>query len=123
MTYDATVELVAHECSCGAVYALSEEFDKAKRRDHGTFYCPNGHARHFPGESDLEKLKRQLRAEQDYASNLNGRLDAAEGSLRATKGVVTKLRKRAIAGVCAVCTRHFTDVERHMASKHPDLTA
>jgi hypothetical protein len=29
------------------------------------------------------------------------------------------MKKRAVAGVCPCCNRHFRELERHMASKHP----
>lgn len=39
----------------------------------------------------------------------------------AYKGNVTKLKKRASAGLCPCCNRHFTNLQRHIASKHPDI--
>jgi len=33
---------------------------------------------------------------------------------------LTKVRNRIRAGICPFCTRHFTDLERHVASKHPE---
>ena len=46
--------------------------------------------------------------------------EEAEASLQATKGVVTRLKKRAIAGVCPCCNRTFQQLAAHMAHKHPD---
>lgn len=37
-----------------------------------------------------------------------------------TKGVVTRTRNRIANGVCPCCDRSFTNLQRHMASKHPD---
>jgi hypothetical protein len=119
---NALVELVELSCgSCGTAFAIAEQLYKQRRKDHGSFYCPNGHNRYFPGESEEEKLRRQLKAQQDYAESLNSRLDQRERSLSATRGVVTKLRKRAVAGACPFgCHRTFANVARHVATVHPD---
>ena len=37
----------------------------------------------------------------------------------AAKGQLTKVKKRVGNGVCPCCTRSFTDLARHMESKHP----
>ena len=116
-----TITLTHVECSeCGINYGLSGHYERKRTEDHKTFYCPNGHNQHFPAESEAEKLRRQLKDQQKYADNLNAQLTQSESSLRATKGVVTKLRKRASNGVCAFCHRHFVNVERHVSTKHPD---
>jgi len=39
----------------------------------------------------------------------------------ATKGQLTKARKRADRGVCQHCHRSFVDVARHVATKHPSV--
>lgn len=99
-------------------------------RNHQTFYCVHGHKQHFTeGKSDLDKLRDQLeaerrarqRAEQNvayYSDEAKRERNRANGY----KGHATKMTKRAKAGICPCCNRHFTALERHMASKHPDFT-
>lgn len=107
-------------CSqCGIGFGLPSHFETKRLEDHATFYCPNGHGQHFPQESEAEALRRRLKAQERHVERLNHQLDEAQGSLRATKGVVTRLRKRAITGTCAFCHRHFANVELHVASQHP----
>lgn len=111
------------ECpSCGAAFGVSELFECKRRDDHRSFFCPNGHSMSYTGKSEAEKLKQQLTREQERRAALQANLDQTQASLRSTKGVVTKLKKRATAGVCpAGCRRHFENLERHMASQHPDF--
>lgn len=105
--------------SCGVIFGLPEGLYRDRRDDHRNWFCPNGHEQHFTGESEAQKLKRLLNLERDTTASLRSRLDGTENQLRATKGVVTKLKKRVVAGACPFgCRRHFADLERHVASKH-----
>jgi DNA repair exonuclease SbcCD ATPase subunit len=91
------------------------------------FYCPNGHAQHYTkGETETDKLRRErdrLKQEQAWYEQ---QLDAARSEsdfrrrqLSATKGQITKMKKRAANGICPCCNRSFTNLQRHMASQHP----
>lgn len=124
-------ELVTMVCSnerCGVVYALSDNYVAARRRDHETFYCPNGHARHYPGESDIEKAQRlrrlALSRERDAWAALSATRDqlrASERSKAALRGHLTRARNKIANGVCPVgnCRRHFDNVQAHIATEHP----
>lgn len=112
---------------CGVVFGVTDEFVDCRRKDGASFYCPNAHSMSY-GESALDKAQRdaaraKARADQLAAArdDERRRREQVERSLAATRGQVTKLRKRAQAGVCPCCTRHFADLQRHMASKHPDI--
>lgn len=124
---DISVSLTAHDCAwCGVVFAIPDRMTKERREDGQTFYCPNGHSLSYH-ESDTTKLRRQLadaKRDVDWFRDAEQRereqRQIAERSLTATKGVVTKMRKRAIAGACQFCHRTFANVARHVASQHPD---
>ena len=93
----------------------------ARRDDGRSFYCPNGHSLSYKGTR--HKLERDLKTAKDRAARERALRDQAEASLRATKGVVTKQRKRlerVANGVCPCCNRSFRDLKRHMQTKHPD---
>lgn len=117
------VEMEIHECGvCGVTFGLSKGFANARRNDHETWCCPNGHNWSWSGESETETLRRQLSNERDRVARERANRDQAEASLRATKGVVTKQKKklaRVAAGVCPCCNRSFQDLGRHMETKHP----
>ncbi len=55
------VKLDTLECGgCGTPFAMSSNLRAQRYRDHELFYCPNGHARHYPQESREELAERLL---------------------------------------------------------------
>lgn len=124
---DITVSLTAMDCPfCAVVFAIPDRLNKERVEDGKTFYCPNGHSMSYSGE--IYELRASLKkAEADRAWHERRTQQAIEDeaaarrSLSATRGQVTKLRKRAVAGACPFgCHRHFVNLERHVANKHPD---
>jgi hypothetical protein len=119
-------------CKCQIEFGLPDDFYHiAKQRaDDLTWYCPNGHGQVFRrGETEADKLRRELqRAKQreaEYEDRIREWREQAETEshrARAYKGQVTRLKKRAQAGVCPCCNRTFADLARHMKSKHPDMS-
>lgn len=118
---------------CGVPILLEAEFHRGRRERHDNFYCPNGHAQHFPQKTEAELLREQLAekdkflqnakkctewAEQD-AKRARERADAAERSRAAYKGQLTRVKN----GVCPCCRRNFSDLRRHMKTKHPGYMA
>lgn len=122
-TVNHTVSLNVWECpSCGVVYGITSEFANAVKNRHGSYYCPNGHSLSWK-DSEADILRRKLDSARMDVDWYKSRASEAEGSLRATRGVVTKLRKRVTNGVCPFgCRRHFANLQRHVASKHPGAT-
>lgn len=124
-------ELVTIECAstgCGVVFALTDNYIAARRRDHATWYCPNGHSRYYPGESDIEKANRLRKLAEQTRNDGWTAYEAAQDQLRASqrqkaslKGQLTKARNKIANGVCPVgnCRRHFDNVQAHIASEHP----
>lgn len=121
---NATVPMTEMTCGqCHMTYWVPTSFyaQCQEQKPHKTFFCPAGHERHFTGESkvDFERRLRQ-RAEQE-----NARLaEAATNADRLRRKVELALKrqqKRAAAGVCPCCTRTFTNMSRHMKTKHPDF--
>jgi Zn ribbon nucleic-acid-binding protein len=135
ITVDITLEHIT--CvNCGMVFAFSGDLIDKRRRDHQSFYCPSGHNNYFPGESDVEKLKRELkeanlaikRAEYRAQSAQLEREEARQ-QLSATRGrtdaryCVSTLKKRIANGVCPCCHRTFVNMQKHMETKHPEYAA
>lgn len=127
-TTTLTVVIEAHTCSaCGVVYGLSTQYQKRRREDHQSWWCPNGHSQYYPQENAAEKAERlrkaaltQLEMTQAALTHEQDQRQAAERSLSATKGVVTRMKKRVVAGTCPVgCRRHFADLQAHIETKHP----
>jgi len=108
-------------CNCGMSFGLPVDYRKRRINDHQTFYCPNGHGQSYKGESEAERLKRQLEWEQGRVKRLENSLEIEQRSVSAYKGQVTKLKKRAAAGICPCCNRQFTNMASHMKTKHPNF--
>jgi hypothetical protein len=113
---------------CGIAYLVPDRWKQARRDDHKTFWCPNGHTQYFPGETEAEKLRRErdhlkqrIAQRDDWVREERERRAAVERQLAAQKGQVTKLKNRAGAGVCPCCNRTFQALARHMAAKHPQF--
>lgn len=113
---------------CGIEFGMPHGFIGNRREDQAHFWCPNGHRQAF-----VESAADQLRRERDrLAQRIAERDDALafERSLRqqeqrrsaAYRGQVTRLKKRAKAGLCPCCNRHFENLERHMATKHAGMS-
>lgn len=121
-------------CACGMTFAVPKSWETDRRREHDTWYCPNGHGQHFPGKTDAEKAKAEaekLRSELAL-SRQNGKYlrdrvreerEAKERQKRraaAFKGHLHRTKRRVANGVCPCCNRHFEDLHRHMETKHPE---
>lgn len=127
ITYSAT--LVSVECgNCGIPFGLPTNLRDARYADGGGFYCPNGHRISW-SETEADRLRKkldeaELTATRRLASidRLKAERDHEKARVNGYKGQLAKTKKRAAKGVCPVvgCKRHFVDVERHIAAKHPD---
>lgn len=110
-------------CSCGVPFFMPSYFKKQKLSNPGeSFYCPAGHGQHYTGRSEAEKLKERLsELEKQKAKNeedlQNKWLDALS-----EKNKLEKQLKRVHKGVCPCCNRTFVNLQRHMKTKHPEVT-
>lgn len=131
---DYVGRLVVLDCyACHIRFGLPEEFNQAALLDKSIpFYCPNGH-RQFYVEGALQRKEKELaeakaaleRARKD-TERVRGYLTEEQNGhrstvkrLNATKGVVTRYKRRITAGACVCCSRKFKDLERHMKNVHP----
>ena len=124
-TYAGHTTLEVEICgACGVLMAAPKVLLDNCREDGDNFFCPNGHSLTY-NKSENDELKRKLKQAKDRLARETALRDQAEASLRATRGVVTKQRKKlekVVAGVCPVdgCKRHFADLRKHISPKHPD---
>lgn len=127
MKQDAIITLEVHTCGeCGIHFGMPERFVKERREDGKTFHCPNGHPRVFR-EPEIERLKKEVAAAERKANQYQGWYKAEQSDhehtrhrLSATKGVVTKTKKRIADGICPCCNKSFKVLAKHMAEKHPE---
>lgn len=115
---------------CGIAFCVPAWWEKKRRDDHTTFYCPNGHGQSFSKESDEEKYRRErdiakqqcARIEEEKNIALRQRDEAKMTAARAAKKT-KQLTKRAAAGTCPCCTRSFSNMAEHMKKEHPEFVS
>lgn len=130
----ATVALEVTTCpTCGVTYAAPEHMIAELRRNGGTIFCPSGHRGSWK-ETETDRIRKQLEAEQRQTAILTSQLDQEkaltadqrkrkekiERQLIATKGVVTRLKNKAAKGECPCCSESFPDLAAHMTAAHPE---
>ena len=117
-------------CKCKMQFAMPDSFHSTMLQlsENGSFYCPAGHAQHYiSGKSDLQKAqekadeyRRQAERAIQKAAQLQDEVAIASRSAAAYKGVATRMKNRARAGVCPCCNRTFQNLANHMKSQHPE---
>jgi hypothetical protein len=112
---------------CGVRFAFAPELHARKLENGEPFYCPNGHVLSYAGNSENDRLKRELAAAQARIEKARAqtererqRTEHEKRSHAATKGQLTKTKKRVGSGVCPCCNRTFKQLAAHMETKHPD---
>lgn len=127
-TLDVTQQLTVQDCCvCGMTFGVPARYDRDRQEDHRVFYCPTGHSQSYVGKTEAQKQReRAERAERQLANREDDlrvermHHDAERRSHAATKGQLTRVRKRAEQGVCLHCHRHFANVKAHVARQHPE---
>ncbi len=112
--------------SCGVRFGISADLYRRVVTDaKDSVFCPACGAKTCWRESEdkkrIRQLEQKLQWEMENSVKQRAARAAAEASLIATRGVVTRLRRRANAGVCPCCNRRFKQLAAHMSAKHPDF--
>lgn len=127
-TLEIKQQLVTEVCSaCAVVFAMPKAlYDRAQDDPTVYFYCVNGHSQHYTHDKlaqarkERDLARRRADMAESTAKRQRERADSAERSASAYKGVATRQRNLATKGMClAGCRRHFTNLQRHMETKHP----
>ena len=112
--------------SCGVVFVVPSIVYQNQRTIGGYHYCPNGHNQGWDKNgSELGRLRRerdwlaqQIAQRDDEARDLRTQWAAAEDALKREQKARQRMEKRVQNGVCPDCNRSFSNLARHMASKH-----
>lgn len=105
--------------NCGVEVGYPGGFLDQRRKDTREFYCINGHVMSWH-ETEATKLRKQLEQKEREVTFQREQRQLAERQLSTEKGKRTKLERRIARGVCPHCQRSFTNVARHMQTKHPE---
>lgn len=124
------VTLVTETCiSCGTAFAMEAGLMRHARQlgPKCSFYCPNGHPMVYK-TSEADTLRGELSVAQGRVTELETAVAnaKAQGAWEEKRRIEAERRtaraiKRANAGVCPQCHRTFSQVARHIASKHTPL--
>ena len=122
ITWNEQIAMVTeHCCSCGTLFAFTEQFKAERKKTGASWYCPNGHSQHYT-ESTVERLRKTqaaLEEQQRATTRAKSEALALQHQIEAQAKEAKRLAKRTHAGVCTCCNRSFTNLRRHMATKHP----
>lgn len=121
--YYGEVGMVSVICArCAVIFGMPQRLNDEFRRSRTDFYCPHGHIQGYYGETPEKKLERQLANAREDARSARASAQLERRRHAATKGELTKTRKRAAAALCPVdgCHRQIVQMKRHLATKHPD---
>lgn len=117
-------------CVCGIAFGLGEDYQRQRRDDQKSWYCPNGHHQHYTGPTEAQKLRDQLEEQKRRTESEREWRHAAERSVVAQRAQATRARNerdriktRVSNGACPCCKRSFSDLRRHMQCKHPGWRA
>lgn len=117
--------IVCYRADCRMTFAVPTDVDNGYRKTRETFYCPRGHSQGYLGESEVERLKREVAQKQQHIDCIETDLrrareqrDKAEHSTAIVKGQSKALKTRIKNGVCIHCNRSFENLRRHMVTKH-----
>lgn len=113
--------------NCGMVFGITQEFQDRRRKDHEGFSCPSGHSNVYNGENDEEKLRRENQRLVQNRAFLEDQIRERDVKIKherkraiAFRGHAKRIKNRVAAGVCPCCNRTFSNVAKHMATKHKD---
>lgn len=104
-------------CACGTPFGIEAGLKRNLTNTHRSFYCPNGHAQSYVGETNEERLSKEL-------TRLRSQKDQVDQELLNKNRALKKFesqKKRIKNGVCPCCNRTFLNLQSHMKTKHPEV--
>ena len=126
LTYTKQITIITETCcSCGIAFGLPSDFrEVCLNHPSKSFYCPNGHSMSYTSSKE-ERLRREAekklaQVEEELKIKREQLLDsdAIKAIMQKQLDRATKKLKRVENGVCPDCNRHFTNLERHIKTKH-----
>ena len=96
-TVDGDEMAFTHCVSCGIRYGMPATLYREHQKNGGYHECPNGHSQGWDKEKENEvaNLKEQVARIKRSAELSRHRAESAERSIRAYKGTVTRLKRKA----------------------------
>lgn len=110
-SFSVTLETIV--CvACGIPFAVPKNYKQALVESHERFFCPNGHGQSYYGETEEEKLKKQLlKTQNELAQTATAKIQL--------QNQLEKVKKDISHGKCPCCDKTYVHLAKHMATKHP----
>lgn len=117
---------------CGIEFGVPEDYDRARVRDHRSFYCPNGHGQHYPRKKmkgasaeEIEARRQRIRElhEQEQAEARAADKDAAPAvdPLDVLNRVTRDDRNRFVCPECGKKYKYLKSFRNHMGDHNRAL--
>ena len=119
-TKEVSVKVEVLQVCCGHFIAITPTGLKEAKENHATLRCPYGDNIWWPGETEAERLKKKLEEAQEFSNAYARQYSEAKLQVKGLERENKHLQTRIKNGVCPYCHRSFTNVNRHMASKHKE---
>ena len=112
--------------TCGVRFAIGSDLYRRVVTDAiDSVHCPACGKltcwRESEDKKRIKELQRKLEWEAAEVTRQKEAREKAEASLQATRGVVTRFKRRVSTGVCPCCNRTFKQLSAHMKTQHPDF--
>jgi len=106
-------------CNCAMMFAMPVDWQKRRRADRKTFYCPAGHPQAYTaGQDEASVLRREVERQKELREAEAARLARVETERNQIAKAHMKMRARVMNGVCPCCNRTFQNLLRHMQTEH-----
>lgn len=102
---------------CGVPFAVPGKLRQELIKSQETFYCPSGHSQCYAGETAEQRFRRVLEEKEKTISRQAIEKIQLEGQVN----TLNRKLKRVHNGTCPCCNRSFTNLQKHMKTKHPEL--
>lgn len=117
-------ELVVMQCgTCSIWHAMPKMMYDTCVEEGGYWRCPLGHSRGYKeGRNEREAVRRERDSLKQQMARVEEELAAAKRETEKARTETLNIKRRATAGVCPCCNRTFVNVQKHMKTKHPNVT-
>jgi DNA-binding XRE family transcriptional regulator len=113
------IEFVTVHCyKCSMPFAMTRDFNDRRLKDRADWFCPRGHAQHYIGKSEEQKLREEVERQRQMREAEEARRLRVEQERDQVARAHHKMRVRVMNGVCPCCNRTFQNLMQHMQTEH-----
>lgn len=128
VTHELVIEVL--NCpDCGTPFGVNQALLNAFRKNHTSFYCPNGHSLSYgetKQEKELDALKKRITQLKEDSEFWQGKAEAnaaaekaVKNQLKTARANLTRTRNKLARGMCPWCSATFPNLAEHMSQEHP----